>query len=192
MWIIWTILFGFFIGIMMIVWLEINRKNAHKSTVSRFNENISTENVVFDFKGSNGRLVVCDDKIFILKDSMPGDYSNSMATNKSIPMQSIKSVQVQQTFIQFGVLGDRKASSGTSGAYYDENSILLKNREQLNEALKIKKYIENCISEKKSSEKETANSISAADEILKLKQLLDMGIITAEEFEAKKKQLLGL
>ncbi|MCR5144152.1 MAG: SHOCT domain-containing protein [Lachnospiraceae bacterium] len=34
--------------------------------------------------------------------------------------------------------------------------------------------------------------ISAADEILKFKQLLDNGIITQEEFEAKKKQLLGL
>lgn len=34
--------------------------------------------------------------------------------------------------------------------------------------------------------------ISAADEILKFKQLMDAGIITEQEFEAKKKQLLGL
>lgn len=34
--------------------------------------------------------------------------------------------------------------------------------------------------------------ISSADEILKFKQLLDAGIITQEEFEAKKKQLLGI
>lgn len=33
---------------------------------------------------------------------------------------------------------------------------------------------------------------SAADEILKFKELLDSGIITKEEFEAKKRQLLGL
>ncbi|MSA02948.1 DUF4428 domain-containing protein [Lactonifactor sp. BIOML-A3] len=36
------------------------------------------------------------------------------------------------------------------------------------------------------------NSLSSADEILKFKNLLDSGIITQEEFEAKKKQLLGL
>lgn len=36
------------------------------------------------------------------------------------------------------------------------------------------------------------NSSSDADEILKFKQLLDSGIITQEEFDAKKKQLLGL
>ncbi len=34
--------------------------------------------------------------------------------------------------------------------------------------------------------------VSAADELLKFKQLLDMGAITQEEFDAKKKQLLGL
>ena len=41
-------------------------------------------------------------------------------------------------------------------------------------------------------EKVTINTASSADEILKFKNLLDMGIITQEEFDAKKKQLLGL
>ncbi len=36
------------------------------------------------------------------------------------------------------------------------------------------------------------NSTSNADELAKYKQLLDTGIITREEFDAKKKQLLGL
>ena len=35
-------------------------------------------------------------------------------------------------------------------------------------------------------------AVSAADELKKFKELLDMGIITQEEFDAKKKQLLGL
>lgn len=35
-------------------------------------------------------------------------------------------------------------------------------------------------------------SISTADELLKWKQLLDSGAITQEEYDAKKKQLLGL
>lgn len=36
------------------------------------------------------------------------------------------------------------------------------------------------------------NTVSPADELIKWKQLLDMGGITKEEYEAKKKQLLGL
>lgn len=48
------------------------------------------------------------------------------------------------------------------------------------------------------SEKEDAATLSAgagnssADEIMKYKQLLDAGAITREEYDAKKKQLLGL
>lgn len=36
------------------------------------------------------------------------------------------------------------------------------------------------------------STVSAADEIVKFKALLDRGIITQEEFDAKKKELLGL
>ena len=46
---------------------------------------------------------------------------------------------------------------------------------------------------KKAPTKENPTSgISAADEIQKFKELLDAGAITQEEFEAKKKQLLGV
>lgn len=38
----------------------------------------------------------------------------------------------------------------------------------------------------------TSTASSAADELLKFKQLLDMGAITEEEYNAKKTQLLGL
>lgn len=38
----------------------------------------------------------------------------------------------------------------------------------------------------------TPTAASVADELLKFKQLLDMGAITQEEFDAKKKQLLGM
>ena len=34
--------------------------------------------------------------------------------------------------------------------------------------------------------------VSGADELKKFKELLDMGVITQEEFDAKKKQILGL
>lgn len=42
------------------------------------------------------------------------------------------------------------------------------------------------------SDAPAAPAASALDEVKKLKELLDMGVITQEEFDAKKKQLLGL
>ena len=45
---------------------------------------------------------------------------------------------------------------------------------------------------KETKDTSTPQQVSSADEILKFKSLLDNGIITQEEFDAKKKQLLGL
>ena len=42
------------------------------------------------------------------------------------------------------------------------------------------------------TEKSAPSAASPMDELKKLKELLDMGIVTQEEFDAKKKQLLGL
>lgn len=53
-----------------------------------------------------------------------------------------------------------------------------------------------CLSELWCKSKKNApvvvNNLSAADEIKKYKELLDLGIITQEEFDQKKKQLLNL
>lgn len=49
-----------------------------------------------------------------------------------------------------------------------------------------------CNNQEQEVESVAATTISNADEILKYKNLLDSGVITQEEFDAKKKQLLGL
>ncbi|WP_294359375.1 PH domain-containing protein [uncultured Clostridium sp.] len=45
---------------------------------------------------------------------------------------------------------------------------------------------------KNSTVTQVINNTSAADELLKFKQLLDIGVLTQEEFDKKKKELLGL
>lgn len=56
----------------------------------------------------------------------------------------------------------------------------------------IQNTINNAISKCQGQVQSNTNVLEAPDEIRKYKQLLDDGIITQEEFEAKKKQLLGL
>ena len=53
---------------------------------------------------------------------------------------------------------------------------------------------EEYLSAKKAENQKAVNPtpFSTADELKKFKELLDSGIITQEEFDAKKKQLLGL
>ena len=56
----------------------------------------------------------------------------------------------------------------------------------------IEGIIKEVVDNKKAPAAQVINQVSAADELKKFKELLDSGLITQEEFDAKKKQLLGL
>jgi uncharacterized membrane protein len=119
---------------------------------------------------------------------------------KTIPIRHISSVEIKKPgmavgFIQFSLAGGRARDSsftltgGAYGAVQDENSVVFQGQEQYRTALKIKEYVETF------EEPQTARSaepVSTADEIRKLKTLLDEGILTDEEFEAQKRKLLGM
>lgn len=66
---------------------------------------------------------------------------------------------------------------------------VVRTEDELQEYLRVK--VSGSSSKRKKKE-HIIQHFSAADEILKFKQLLDMGVITQEEFEKKKKQLLDL
>lgn len=87
--------------------------------------------------------------------------------------------------------GGIEAQGGIRTANCDENTITF-NAINNKKAQDIQNYIENLILNKTNSQTATVSTISVADEIKKYKELLDMGAITQDEFECKKKQLLGL
>ena len=71
---------------------------------------------------------------------------------------------------------------------------LIGNYQEIGEVLskKINERQQNTETTQKTVAVPTATPASSADELKKFKELLDAGIITQEEFDAKKKQLLGL
>lgn len=76
------------------------------------------------------------------------------------------------------------------GAETKKNSFIYKTAcNSAQECLSVLQLINNS---QEVQEDNAAPIASAADEILKFKNLLDSGIITQDEFEAKKKQLLGI
>lgn len=56
----------------------------------------------------------------------------------------------------------------------------------------ITDFLKECVSGREKVSASTAVSGSVADELLKFKQLLDLGAITEDEYAAKKSQLLGM
>lgn len=121
---------------------------------------------------------------------------------KTLPIRNITSVEVKKPggfagFLQFSVAGGAArdssymVSGGAIDAAKDENSILFTGKDKYETALKIKAHVEEW-SAKQHSGSPSAAPTSVSDEIRKLKALCDEGLITPEQFEAKKKQMLGL
>lgn len=98
-----------------------------------------------------------------------------------LPLDSISSVGLTNPLLQ----GLSVSSNSGNISFY-----LISNRNKAHEILS-KLIIERQEKPKKTVVmQETVQS--SADEIKKFKELLDMGVITEEEFNAKKKELLGL
>jgi hypothetical protein len=120
---------------------------------------------------------------------------------KTILINNITSVEIKEPgftpgYIQFaiagGVVRDRSSSitGGAVDAASDENSVLFFGDVALHSAHHIKAYIEEY--HHATQEAQTVRPPSPADQIRELKSLLDEGLITAEEFALKRKQILGV
>ena len=154
-----------------------------------------TDEIHYTLKGINGILNVYKNKIEIKRKGLVSFAQHGIKGDKTIPIAEIKSIQVKPAkinygYIQFGISGSIENQGGLSDARYDENTVTFRNQDnQL--VKKIKAYLEDIILNQKASQNMIV-SVSSADELKKFKELLDSGVITQEEFDAKKNQLLGL
>lgn len=148
----------------------------------------------FEFK-SNGKFTVTVDEYNVK--IQPKGFSNFINKGgskgeKSIPIKSITAIQFKEPgfttgYIQFAYSGSSETKGGSLSAVKDENSITFIKKE-LAQAKELVELIESY----RHSEKTPSSTTSPADELKKYKELLDEGILTQEEFDAKKKQLLNI
>lgn len=150
---------------------------------------------VFEFSSNGKFIVTVDDNNVKIQPKGFMNFMNKGGSKgeKSIPIKVITAIQFKQPsittgYIQFAYSGSNETKGGTMSAVKDENTITFVKKEldkarELVDLIKSKHHV---------NEPSSNNSVSAADEILKMKELLDVGILTQEEFDAKKKQLLGV
>ncbi len=155
--------------------------------------------VVFSFtNNTNSSLRVYSDYLVIKHAGALNFMSKSgLKGEKRINFSSISSIECRNAntmsagFLQFSIMGSG-VGGGLNAAAGDENSILF-DATKNNLVQQIVEYIERRRIELAQPQfQQVVQNVSAADEIEKFKNLLDKGIITQEEFDAKKKQLLAL
>ncbi|MCV9899861.1 DUF4429 domain-containing protein [Exiguobacterium sp. N5] len=148
---------------------------------------------VFDFK-TNGKTTVTIENGFI-KISRRGlmNRINNGGGDKNIRINSLSGVQVKKPglttgYIQF-IFSGSKDSTGVMDAVKDENTVIF-NKPEYDQALELRDYVEELMNQPSTSQT-AATTISIADELLKLKQLLDAGVLSHEEFDTQKTKLLN-
>ena len=151
--------------------------------------------VLLTLEAYNGTVYVYEDQVVIRR---KGVFSLTAGKENSMPFSTITGVKfmegnaITKGHIKFLIKGvtDTKAVSFGSVSDSDRYAVLF--GKKLNtEAVAIKNFVEEKLA-KNDDSTNIFNPLSSADEIKKYKELLDSGVITQEEFDSKKKQLLSI
>lgn len=162
--------------------------------------------MLMELKGLDGQLELYEDKVIIKRKGLSPKLTHGFFKgDKTIYLNQITGIQIRDGgalirsgYIQFTLPGGNENTYGLfgkglsvkGGAMNDENTVVF-NKKDNDLAHKIKLKIEEI---KMNSNLSTSNNsrTNNPDDIRKYKQLLDDGIITQEEYDKKKSEILGL
>ena len=159
----------------------------------------SAESMVRDSmlaKGINGQIEIVGKKIRVTRKGILAFLSQGLSGTKEIMISQISSIQfktagkITNGYIQFAFTGGQEAKKGLYQAVSDENSIMFtENQQPAFEIVKAKiDEIRNSLDQAPA----IAAPVSQMDELEKLASLRTRGVISEDEFQAKKKQILNL
>jgi hypothetical protein len=152
----------------------------------------------FTARGRNGQLTVYPTKIVIAREGAIGFISQGHKGRKEIDLAQISAVQFKDPgpltvgYIQFSFIGGSENKHGISDAISDENSILFAQKAEpaFREA---KRLIDQYREELKAPRTiAPAAGPDPVEQLERLAGLLERGLLTRNEFEHKKRELLGL
>lgn len=156
--------------------------------------------IIYEVDGNLGKILkVYDDRCVISARSGIKSlfFGNALNGDKEFYYKDITSVQFKNVGVTTGYLQFEYAGSHSGNNFSSENSFTFsatigtsKHKQLQTDMPGIYEDIRNRINQAKDTTKST--TLSTADELKKYKELLDNSVISQEEFDAKKKQLLGL
>lgn len=148
--------------------------------------------------GVNGQLAVYPDRVILARKGLNAFMSQGLGRgDKEISLRALSAVQWRNAglatlgYIQFTFMGASDLRGGILAAQQDENSVTF-NRKQQREFEQARALIDQQRAALSAPQAAPAQPVSAADELAKWAALRDSGAITAADYEAKKRQLLGL
>ena len=154
-------------------------------------QTINTGSPLMVAVGDNGQLELYDDKVRIKRKGFTAFVLQGLKGEKDIYISQISSVQFKSSgfttgYIQFAFLGGQETKAGMWNAMSDENTVTF-NQKQENRFKVIRDMVN-----KRIVTRYDAKSSTNIGDLEKLAELRNKGIITNEEFDIKKRQILGI
>ena len=158
--------------------------------------------ILMDTRGINGHLVLLESGIRIKRSDPMVFLTQGVKGDKEIPFPQIASIQLKKAgaftngYIRLSLLEGRETEVGAGDISRDENAVTFKAAQQ--SAFEgIKTAIEAKMTAARTAvphqpHQTMPQTISYINELEKLASLKDRGIISEEEFTAKKRQILGI
>lgn len=143
-------------------------------------------------EGVGDVLELYEHKITIKRKGVANFLTKGLQGAKDIYLNQLTALQFKSAgffisgYLRFGVMGGVMGRGGVLDAAGDENTVMFTS-EQEPSFQRVREALE-----AKLAERAVGGSGSSLDDLKKLAQLRDEGIITEEEFAAKKKQLLKI
>lgn len=150
---------------------------------------------IYIMKGVQDTLEVFDDHITITPKGVLGFMGKGMKGTKEIPLQSITAIQFKEAggvfsgYIQFTILGGNENKGGLMAATKDENTFVFARKKNNPLALEIKTHIDSAL-RKLRTPQTNSSTTNISDELQKLAELNEQGILSDEEFQAAKKRVI--
>lgn len=151
---------------------------------------------VYSMRGVQDLLEVFEDKVTITPKGALGFLNKGMKGTKEIPFSSIVAVQFKEAgalfsgYLQFTIPGGNESKGGIMAATKDENTFMFKLKKNNAQVKEIKDYIDGAMARARAPQPAVPES-SLSDELLKLAQLKEKGVLSEEEFLAAKNKLIG-
>ena len=156
--------------------------------------------ILMKAEGANGQLLLLEDSVRIKRREATAFLNQGLQSDRIVPLSQIASVQLKNAgafangYIQFSLKGENKMKA--ADITQDDNAIVFRAAQQP-AFEKIKTAIETKMTAAKTSiptniPQRASYTYQYIDELEKLASLRDRGIITEEEFAAKKRKILGI
>ena len=153
---------------------------------------------VFTMKGVQDLLEVFEDKVTITPKGILGFMNKGLKGTKTIPFASISAIQFKEAravfsgYLQFTIPGGNESKGGVFSAAGDENTFMFAEKKNNAQATQIKEYIESKVQELRAPRStQSLSPTSLSDELQKLANLRDKGVLSDQEFQLAKTRLIG-